>query len=550
MNAFKHGVFPALFYFCAFCLITYPLIRYFDTQFFTDAGDGLMNIWNIWWINTVVTQPSVHPSIWYTDMLHWPFGTTLLGQTLNPFNGFLAVPLLRVISLVQAHNVIVIFSFVMSGVTTYWLAFYLTRSFWGSILAGYIFTFSSYHFAHYYGHLNLISLEWIPLFILCWYILITRPSVIMALASALTLWLILLCDYYYFFYCFLAGILIMIWYMFSQRNIWFFTKGEYLTPLSIFVLASLILTGPIVFPLIYLSRIDPFLDAHNPVTFSLDLLAPFIPGESWRFGQLTEFFWSKLPIGLSEASVYLGLAVIILLIYLWIKRRQVEYIKLNEINLWLFLLGFFFLMALGPVLQVNGKIIYDKLMPYTLMEGILPFLKLSGVPIRMMVMVSLSASVLSAIALRVMRRSPRSRVFIPLILALLFVESLPTSLPFTSTEVPNYVSALAELSNDGGVLDKATHTKYLQLYYQTQYRKPMVFGYIARTPSSVVEKEKGLVRASNRGEYVRLWEEYQVRYIVTPDLIEYDDPIISVELVYQDEEVNIYRLDCKCNIGE
>jgi len=438
----------------------------------------------------------------------------------------------------------------MSGVTAYWLSFYLSKSFRGSIIAGYIFTFSSYHFAHYYGHLNLISLEWIPLFILCWYILITRPSVPTALASALTLWLVLLCDYYYFFYCFLAGVLIVIWHIFTQRDIWFFIKREYLSPLSIFVLSSLILTGPIIFPLIHLTRVDPFLDAHNPVTFSLDLFALFVPGESWRFSQLTETYWSKLPIGISEASVYLGYAVIIMLVYLWIKRREVGFANLKEINLWYFISGFFFLMALGPVLQINGKIVYESLMPYTLMEKILPFLKLSGVPIRMVVMVVLSASVLSAMAFKMMQRSSRSRVFIPLILVLLFVETLPTFLPFTSTAVPDYVSALAELPNDGGVLDKAAPTKYSQLYYQTQYRKPMVFGYVARTPSSVAEKEKGLVRASNRGEYVRLWNEYQVRYIITTDVIEYGDSFITVELVYQDDDVNIYRLECKCENGE
>ena len=554
MNRFKdfikHGLVPALFYLLAFCLLTFPLIRNFSTHFFTDAGDGFMNIWNIWWINTAVTQPSVNPSIWHTGMLHWPFGTTLFGQTLNPFNGLLAVPLLRVMSLVQAHNVIVLFSFVMSGITAYWLSFYLTRSFWGSIVAGYIFTFSSYHFAHYYGHLNLISLEWIPLFILCWYILITRPSLMMALASALTLWLVLLCDYYYLFYCVLAGVLIALWNMISKRDVWLYLKSEYRSPLIIFVVASLILTGPIIFPLMYLTRVDPFLDAHNPVTFSLDLLALFIPGETWRFGQLTETYWSRLPIGLSEASVYIGYAVIILLVYLWIKRRDVEFASLSNINLWYFIAGFFFLMALGPALQISGKVVYDALMPYTLLETILPFLKLSGVPIRMVVMVSLSASVLSGMAIAMLQRSAQGKVFIYVILVLLFVESLPAPIPSTPTTFPSYVTALSDLPNEGGVLDLAAPTKYLQLYYQTEHHKPMVFGYVARTPSSVVEKEKGLNRAINRGEYVRLWDEYQVRYIVTPDMIEYENPFVSVELVYQDDDVNIYRLDCQCSNGE
>lgn len=534
----KHGLFPALFFLFAFCLLTWPLIRGFSTHFFTDDGDGFMNIWNLWWVNTAISNPSVHPSIWHTDLLHWPFGTTLLGQTLNPFNGLLAVPLLRVMSLTQAHNVIVLFSFVMSGVTAYWLAYYLTRSFWGSLLAGYIFTFSSYHFAHYYGHLNLISMEWIPLFVLCWYILVTRPSIWMGIASALTLWLVLLCDYYYFFYCVLAGGLILLWRMISGRNLRLFLDREHRTPLGLFLLLSLILTGPVIFPLMYLMRTDPLLDAHNPKSFVLDLFALFVPGGTWRFNQLTEGYWSNLPLALSEASVYLGYGVIILVGYLWIKRRDARFAA----GLWFFLAVFFFLMALGPVLQVNGEIVYEGVMPYTLLEKILPFLKLSGVPVRMVVMVTLAASVLSAMAITLVPKSPRGRMFAFLAIVLLFIESLPAPLPATLTDVPPYVTALAKLPDDGGVLDQAAQTKYLQLYYQTVHQKPMVFGYIARTPSSVAEKEKGLNRAINRGEYATLWDTYRIRYIATREAIKYDAPYLSVKLVYQDGDVNIYRL--------
>lgn len=537
-KSIKHGFVPALFYFFIFCLLTWPLVRDFSTHFFTDDGDGFMNIWNLWWVNTAVSQPSLHPTIWHTDMLHWPFGITLLGQTLNPFNGLLAVPLLRVMSMVQAHNIIVLFSFVMSGVTAYWLAYYLTRSFWGSLLAGYIFTFSSYHFAHYYGHLNLISMEWIPLFLLCWYILITRPSMWMGIASALTLWLVLLCDYYYFFYCVLTGGLILLWRMISQRNLRLFLDREHRTPLGLFLLLSVILTGPVVFPLMYLMRTDPLLDAHNPRSFALDLFALFIPGETWRFNQLTEGYWSNLPLAISEASVYLGYGVIILVVYLWIKRRDTQF----AFGLWFFLAGFFFLLALGPVLQVNGKIVYEGVMLYTVLEQILPFLKLSGVPARMAVMVTLAASVLSAMAVTLLQKSPRGKMFAILLAVLILVEYLPASLPATPADVPSYVTALAELPDEGGVLDEAAPTKYLQLYYQTVHGKPMAFGYVARTPSSVAEKGQGLNRAINRGEYAALWDTYRIRYIATRDVIEYDAPYLSVELVYQDGEVNIYRL--------
>jgi hypothetical protein len=338
--------------------------------------------------------------------------------------------------------------------------------------------------------------------------------------------------------------------MVTQRNFWFFLKREYLTSLTTFVAALLLLVGPVIFPLMYLMRTDPLLDAHNPKSFSLDLLALFIPGETWRFSQLTEGYWSKLPLVISEASVYLGYAVIVLLGYLWVKRRDVKITSVGGINLWYFIAAFFFLMALGPVLQVNGSVVYESLMPYTLLEKVLPFLKLSGVPVRMVVMVTLSASVLSAMAVTLVPKTSRGRIFTFLIIVLLFVEYLPKSLPATPTDVPGYVTALADLPNDGGVLDKAASTKYLQVYYQTIHGKPMVFGYVARTPSSVAEKEKGLNRAINRGNYTALWDVYRVRYIVTAEVIEYDDPYISVELVYQDGEVNIYRLVCKCDSGE
>src|SRR5512140_62429 len=90
-NTAKHGVFPALFYFLAFCLLTFPLMGKFFSVFFADQVDGMQNVWNIWWVNLVVQRPDIYPSIWYTNLLHWPSGTTLVGHTLTPFSGFLGV---------------------------------------------------------------------------------------------------------------------------------------------------------------------------------------------------------------------------------------------------------------------------------------------------------------------------------------------------------------------------------------------------------------------------------------------------------------------------
>lgn len=159
MNFFKRSNFivhfsrycflPGFLYFFLFCVYTFPLILQFRTTFFTyPLLDGLQNVWNLWWVNKAVTQ--LHCSPWQTPYLHYPFGVTLLGHTLNPFNGFMAIPLLRFLTLLETYNLIVIVSFVASGLTTFYLAYSFSKSYWGSIIAGghiYVLQLSFYSYA-------------------------------------------------------------------------------------------------------------------------------------------------------------------------------------------------------------------------------------------------------------------------------------------------------------------------------------------------------------------------------------------------------------------
>jgi hypothetical protein len=166
---------PLLVYCLVFTVFTFPVIKLFSSHFFADTRDGLQNVWNIWWVNKSVTE--LHQLPWHTHLLHYPYGISLLPQTLNPFNGFMAIPLLRIMSLEQVYNLIVIFSFIVGGLTAFLLAYRFTAAYWPSIVAGFIFTFSNFHFAHAQGHLQLVSLEWIPLFVLLWYSLLETPRI-------------------------------------------------------------------------------------------------------------------------------------------------------------------------------------------------------------------------------------------------------------------------------------------------------------------------------------------------------------------------------------
>ena len=113
-------VLPASLYAAIYVVFSYPVLKSFSTHYFCGHEDGYQNIWNLWWVNKSIAQ--LHQLPWYTTYLHYPTGTTLIAHTLAPFNGFIGVLLQARFLADQTYNTIVIFSFVMTGVTTFWLA--------------------------------------------------------------------------------------------------------------------------------------------------------------------------------------------------------------------------------------------------------------------------------------------------------------------------------------------------------------------------------------------------------------------------------------------
>jgi hypothetical protein len=542
------GVFPILFYLTCFFLLTYPALLKFNTHYFNDAWDGLHYVWNLWWIDKSITQ--LHQLPWYTEYRYYPSGTTLLGHDLNPLNGFIGILLLRFTGLLQTYNTIFLLAFLLGGLNAFFLAYYFSRSFWGSLLAGYIFTFSSYHFAHAGGHLSLISLQWIPLFILCWYVLLTRPSVVMALLASLTLLLVALSNYYYAFYAVLAGIILFLGHMLRARDPFFFLQRPYLLPLTVFILATVVTSGALAAGLLVANAKDPLVGGHLSKDFSLDLLAPVIHGGHWRFSALTKPYWSSVDLKIDESSVHLGVSVIILLIYVfyvWLRRRVFSF---PGIGIWYFILIFFALLSLGPVLQVWGKEITSVKLPYALLER-LPGLALSGVPARMIVITLLAAAVICAVGFsRLLRLGLVGRSFALLLAALLVVEYLPSTphglpTPIWTSQIaaPEYVAALKALSPGGSVLD-LTARNDLDLYYQTIHDKPIALGSMSRVPASLFFREGELKALVAQGNLISLHKQHSVRYLVTPTQIcpgsSADCP--SIKLMYQDTGHWVYDL--------
>jgi hypothetical protein len=433
---------------------------------------------------------------------------------------------LRLLTLIQSYNTIVLFSFVMGGVGACWLCYVFCKQYWASIIGGSVFTFSQYHFAHAEGHLQLVSVEWLPIFALFWYVLLKKPSWIVAICSAFALLLVILCDYYYFVYSVLYAGVMTGWEAWRRRDLLFLVREPHTRPFLLFAVLAAVTSGRLVLRLLILnSPADPLEGSHDAATYSTDLLAAIIPGGHWRFAALTMPFWETLPGNIVESSVALGLAVIASLVYVW-RHRSDDLVR--RAAPWWCVLLLFWLLSLGPVLRIWGAAFPGVPMPYTVLLNLVPAFSLSGAPVRMMVMVTLAAAVLTSVAFALMfRASCSTRAFACGLLVLLTVEYLPPGLSTTRPDVPGYVTALRGVSGAGGVLDLVSDSSVqpfggtdigsgIALYYQTIYERPMASGYVSRISRSLAIRLLELRRLVGQQAYGAMCREYDLRYLVLP----------------------------------
>lgn len=122
-------------------------------------GDALQQTWTLGWN----AQQFLHnPLKLYEAPIFYPYPHSLaFSDTLVPQSA-LALPLILFTNnLVLAHNLGVFATFVLNGLGMFLLLRAWKLNFWGALIGGTVFSFGSYHIAHF-GHLNLLSTEWMP----------------------------------------------------------------------------------------------------------------------------------------------------------------------------------------------------------------------------------------------------------------------------------------------------------------------------------------------------------------------------------------------------
>jgi len=157
-------VLPLAAYAAIAIIATYPLGLYLASAVPSDIGDPLLNTWILSWdIHALLTNP-VHL---FQANLFFPLPNTLAYSEHLIGTALMGVPILLLTGEpVIAYNFGFLLSFVLGGWGTYLLVRRYTHHSSAAFLAGLAFAYAPYRLTAF-SHLQLLTLQWLPLSLLC-----------------------------------------------------------------------------------------------------------------------------------------------------------------------------------------------------------------------------------------------------------------------------------------------------------------------------------------------------------------------------------------------
>jgi hypothetical protein len=632
-----HLLVMALYAFLALVL-TWPLVRYLGTHVpgsTTWAFDEYTFIWNSWWLRYSLFDLGQNPLA--STHTFYPLGINLVLYTYNLFNAFLSLPLQPFLPLPAISNLTFLLATVLSG----YGAFLLLETLIGdaesptrdtltkpagsqhagfgmeteagtvfpvshlvtlaAFLSGLIYAFGSYRMVYAaIGHYDMWSTAWIPLYALFLIKTVREPRMRNAVLAGIFLALALYSEM--IFGVFLGMLTLIVLLFVIGRRARREVAGGLLVLLGrlvVLILVAMILYLPVLVPILgemfggY--ELAGWGDAEK---LSVDLAGLVTPtplhplGGDWvetlqqtregtsRFRDVNTVFlgWAGLALALVGALRY------------W-----------RRLAAWIASFVVFALFGLGPLLQINGRSIFDLdglvvnvPLPFILLHYI-PLVKANRVPNRFSVVLMLSLAVLAGFgAYWLLKKAASSKyrlagwvaaVCTLLLAALLLFEHWSVPLPLTDARIPPVYQQVAADPDDFAILQlpmgwrnsfgvqgaENTQTQYYQTYHQKRLlsgnisrNPPFKFDYFRRVPildSLITIQTYGEVDAGRRaadrataGEFVSF---YDIRYVVAApgvpgrppyidtrdEALAYVEEVLPVEKVYDQDGWLFYRLE-------
>jgi len=589
-------------------VLTWPLATHLFTHIpgsYNWAFDEYTFVWNSWWFRYSLLNLGESPL--HSSYVFYPITVDLILYTYNFFNVLISFPLQPFLSLTAIGNLTFLFSLAMSGFSAFLLAEYLLRTTehsrrlpkivpYAAFFAGLVYGFSSYKMVYAaIGHNDIWSTAWIPFYTLYLLKTIREPGWRNALLTGLFFALAMYCEM--IFGVLLAMMTVVILLFFVGRQGRKQASGGLTGLLKRLVLAGGLAT------LLYLPMLVPILREMSggyalegwgsAQQLSVDLMGFVSPTGLNILGPDWAADLHNTRLGVARFSdintVFLGWATLALAIAGAIRYRR-------RIVVWTTCAVVFFVLALGPVLQIFKRSTFDLdgllvnvPLPFILLHYI-PVISANRVPNRFSAILMLALAILVAFAAywiltwaatRKWAATPghpnRLRLLLPiccvLIAAPILFEHWSVPLPLTDSRIPAVYDQVAADANDLTILQlplgwrnsfgqlgsEDTRNQYHQVYHQKRLlagntsRNPAYkFDYYNQVPiinSIVTLEDYGQVSAERRAADRATADEfvwfYNIRYVIVSPSVLDRPPYVDTRdaaLAYVEEVLPMHKI--------
>jgi hypothetical protein len=438
--------------------MTWPLARVFTTRFCGGLGDPQLTLWSMRWLRDAIVALE---NPFFTPRLHHPHGTTLVFHTFDLPTALLVVPLWGWLPEIAIYNVAVLFAFTLTAYGMARLAREVTGDELCAVLAGLLFAGVPYHYAHLRGHLHLVSMGWLPLFVVHLLRIVddrsrTRDAVLagtfLALAS-LASW------YHLVFGAVITGVLVGAgrWWRAGLAG-----ARRLLGRGALLGATWAVIAGPLLAAMVVTRQREPILGSHDAAAFSADASSFFDPA---GMHALTD----------GEHVTFVGFTVLALAL--------IGALSAHRARTFLVVAVVGGALTLGPSLQWHATDLGWR-MPYGYLEQVIPGLDFSGVPVRFGYVLYFGLVVAAAFGLVALRRrftAPMlGRGIVVALTAVALWEYWPGVALTTECPVPTPMREWAHDDRPWAVLDVSGG--WSQMWHATIHGKPIVGGYLGRVP--------------------------------------------------------------------
>jgi len=549
-------------------ILTLPVILDFANE---AAGlacdDSCYMMWRFWWTDFSF-ENDLDPQ--YSNYIFYPDGINIgIGGSLLPIAiGFLLVQFL---DHVTAWNIIWFLGLVFGGYGCYLLANNFSKNYLSSIIAGIIFTFTTYHMSHSLAHPGLSMIVWLPIFVLFLFKLLEKQSKYYSIVGGIIFFLVSLTHPYNSLFITIFSIIFFAVYIFRQKKV---SNKTFITNFSILFTIGLISSSVLFLSTPAISDELPSRPLSEHINYSANLENLILPVHQHTtqiisdYGMITSFysFFDKQPFSQSiENLTFLGYSVIFLSALAVIRYRR------NHTWFWLLICGIFVLMSLGPELKIFNestgielpdKVFYDNIPGWDQLRS----------PARFIVMANLALAVLASYAVYGLIKNKfssfKQQIMLTSIIGfvILFEFSMIPYLSYTEPipdiyeEIKNDESKFAVLPVPiGGTGEYALMSDPAMLYHQLHHEKPIYGGYEARATFEtlsgtqtyflnmfhILGSKDDIIKQDLTTHGLSLFDHFDIKYVT----LDKDSPIWKF-LTWQNDPLQVFLPETKQLMSE